>query len=188
MAANHHLVGSASQHSAMINSLRAGLKASASSSVSGLSGISSHHLKQQHHYCTYKPAQYSSAQSFYGAQQSFIQAPPPPHYHHHAPTADLLGTGYQCQQQQQQQPPPQYPIYHIETSASVNPNQTTRLIWQNGPNGTSPDGFTMDGSYMPLSASSSTNHAPSRSTTTTTTTATSRTSNDNDSSAYQTIY
>lgn len=165
----------------MINSLRAGLKSSASSSVSGLSAISGHsHLSKQQQqqqqpspYNCYKTSNGSYAASqYYGQHQSFMTsttttttaANNPPHYHH-APTADLLGTGYQCQQPQQ---PPQYPIYHIGTT-TANPAQTTRLIWQNG-NGTSPDGFTMDGSYMPLSS-----HAPSKS--------------DNDTgSAYQTIY
>lgn len=150
----------------MINSLRAGLKSSAASSVSGLSALSGHsQLTGKQTYCYKSPHQYSSNQ-YYSSQQQQQQSFPPPHYHH-LPTADLLGTGYQCQQQQQQ--PPQYPIYHIETT-TANPGQTTRLIWQNG-NGTSPDGFTMDGSYMPLS-----NHAPPAR------------SVDDAGSAYQTIY
>lgn len=116
---------------------------SALSSVSGLSMISSQQQQQQHSkagaYC-YKPAANNYQNGYYTLTANQQQQ----HYQH-PPTADLLGTGYQCQQPQQQQ---QYPIYHIATG---NHNQTTRLIWNNG-NGTSADGFTIDGgSYMPLS-------------------------------------
>lgn len=70
----------------------------------------------------------------------------------HPPTADLLGTGYQCQQQQQSgalAPPQPPPIYHIATG---NTNQTTRLIWQQAAPTDSGNGCTIEGgAYMPLS-------------------------------------
>lgn len=119
----------------VISSIHAGPK-SAASSVSGLSAISGHSKSQPASaggYC-YKT---NCTNGYFASSNQYQQQ----HYQH-PPTADLLGTGYQCQ------PPPQYPpIYHIATG---NSNQTTRLIWQNG-NGTNPDGFTIDGSYMPLS-------------------------------------
>jgi len=66
----------------------------------------------------------------------------------HPPTADLLGTGYQCQQQPNYSlapplPPP--PIYHIATGNAAS-NQTTRLIWQQERD----NGYTIDSSGGPF--------------------------------------
>ena len=91
---------------------------------------------------------YSQANSYYSTTMSYanesLQQQQQP------PTADLLGTGYQCQQQQQPAP-----IYHIATGNAQ--SQTTRLIWHNGfaTAASGPDGaYTLEaGAYMPLSSS-----------------------------------
>jgi len=131
----------------VISSLHVAGSKSAASSVSGLSAISA--SQKTPAYC-YKSN--CTANSYYTNSPGQQYSQQPGHHYQHPPTADLLGTGYQYQPAPP--PPPtqqqqlQYPIYHI---ATTNNSQTTRLIWNNG-NGTSPDGFTIDGgSYMPLS-------------------------------------
>lgn len=140
--------------SGVIGALRAGNKSLAGSSASGLSTANSgQSIAKPAAYCFNQQHQLGFYQ--HSAANQYLQ-----HHYQQPPTADLLGTGYQCQ------PQPQYPIYHL---AAANHNQTTRLIWNNG-NGTSPDGFTIDGgSYMPLSC----DNAPPRS---------------DSGSVYQTIY
>lgn len=133
--------------SAVISSLRAGPK-SADSVVSTISGQSRAKQHSPGSYC-YKTNCHAGYYTTSATNNGHYQQ----HYQQHPPTADLLGTGYQCQpsnhhHQQQQQQQAHYPIYHI---AGASNNQTTRLIWNNG-NGTSPDGFRIDGgTYMPLS-------------------------------------
>lgn len=61
------------------------------------------------------------------------------HLYQHPPTADLLGTGYQCHQQQQQH---SRPLYN-----PTNSNQTTRLIWSSGNGNDVQDGFVVDSAY-----------------------------------------
>lgn len=144
--------------SAVIGSLRAGPKSSASS-VSGLSAISGQSLHQHPHQNTSSAAAaaycFKNASNCTGGYYTTTTSNNNNNhnsYQHqnsyqHPPTADLLGTGYSsCQQPTLA--PPQYSIYHIATGN--NPNQTTKLIWNNGNNGN--DGFMIDANnYMPLS-------------------------------------
>jgi len=108
--------------------------------------------------------QNNADENHFGPMHSYQQQPA---------TADLLGTGYQCQQHSSgltsplQQLPPLPPpplnlgqqIYHI--SNNNNSSQTTRLIWSsNGTNSSAanePMGYSLDGTaaYMPLSSGSS---------------------------------
>lgn len=149
--------------SAVIGSLRAGPKSSASS-VSGLSAISGQSLNQHPHqkqataaaYCykngncstyyTTTPSNNSNNSNSNNSNFHYQQQQQHQYQHQHPPTADLLGTGYSCQPATLA--PPQYPIYHIATGN--NPSQTTRLIWNNSNNGN--DGFMIDANtYMQLS-------------------------------------
>ena len=83
------------------------------------------------------------------------------------PTADLLGTGYQCQQAFAQMQPS---LYHMaaqqqqqqqqQLQQANSGSQTTRLVWQQATNeqrnNSATNGYLIDGgTYMPLSSSSS---------------------------------